>query len=235
MKPYQQVPIQDCLEPLVAIEPERFALVEPHPYQQLGAPYGGKSPFYVRAGVLAALADAQTELQHRHPGWRIQIFDAYRPVAVQQFMVDFTFNQLFEERGKTCTDLTASQREAILEKVYQFWAKPSLDPATPPPHSTGGAVDVTLVGETGEPVDMGSPIDEVSPRSYPYHFAGSAGAKEREYHQNRQLLGDIMVRAGFQRHPHEWWHFCLGDQMWAWLTNKGNSGTQIIARYGRIE
>ncbi|MCZ0900835.1 D-alanyl-D-alanine dipeptidase, partial [Microcoleus sp. HI-ES] len=38
---------------------------------------------------------------------------------------------------------------------------------------------------------------------------------------------------GFQQHPNEWWHFCLGDQMWAWLTNQNNSGSQLIARYGR--
>lgn len=90
MKPYQQVPIRECGEPLIAI-PSDFSFVSPHPYQKLGAPYGDKSPFYLRQGVVDHLLSAQETLQKIHPNWRIQIFDAYRPVTVQQFMVDYTF------------------------------------------------------------------------------------------------------------------------------------------------
>lgn len=229
MKPYQKIPIDDCKEPLVAIPLDRFAVVLPHPYQQLGAPYGGKSPFYLRQGVLDSLIQAQNYLQKQHPGWQISIFDAYRPISVQQFMVDYSFNQLVRERGLNLTDLTEAQRQTILEQVYQFWAAPSLDPATPPPHSTGAAVDVTLIDAAGKTADMGSPIDEISPRSYPDYFDRSTDPLEVQYCQNRHLLRDVMLSAGFWQHPNEWWHFCKGDQMWAWLTNQKN------ARYGRVE
>ena len=53
-KPYQRIPIQDCGEPLVPIPLEQFAIVTPHPYAALGAPYGERSPYYVRAGVCTA-------------------------------------------------------------------------------------------------------------------------------------------------------------------------------------
>jgi D-alanyl-D-alanine dipeptidase len=165
-KPYQQVPIVESGEPLVPIPGETFALVWPHPYTKLHAPYGHKSPFYLRQGVLDRLMGAQACLQASNPGWRIQIFDAYRPIAVQQFMVDYTFQQVVQERGLASATLTDPQRQEIFELVHQFWAVPSLDPATPPPHSTGAAIDVTLVDALGEPVDMGSTIDELSPRSY---------------------------------------------------------------------
>lgn len=234
MKPYQHVPIDECGESLVAIPAETFALVQPHPYAVLGAPYADKSPFYVRQGVLERLGNAQTGLQNSHPGWRIQVFDAYRPLAVQQFMVDYTFAEVVQQRGLVLEDLAEAQSREIYGQVYEFWAMPDADPTRPPPHSTGGAVDVTLVDETGQPVNMGSAIDELSPRSYPHHFASSQNDQEQQFHHLRQLLHQVMSQAGFRQHPNEWWHFCYGDQMWAWLTSQTELEFEPIARYGRI-
>ncbi len=234
MKPYQQVLITECGEPLIPIPLEQFAIASPHLYQQLGAPYGERSPFYLRATVLENLIKAQNFLQQKYPGWQIEIFDAYRPVEVQQFMVDYTLNQLAHEQGLILANLTPSQSETLLEKVYQFWAKPSFDLATPPPHSTGAAIDVTLVDNYGNPIDMGSPIDEISPRSIPDYFRNSQEPTQQKYHQHRQLLYEIMNLAGFQRHPNEWWHFSFGDQMWVWLSNQSNLNHHVTARYGRV-
>ena len=230
MKPYQQVPILECGEPLVPIPLELFAVESPHPYEKLGAPYGERSPYHLRQSVLSSLLQAQAQLQLHRPSWRIQIFDAYRPVAVQQFMVDYTFEQVVQAQGLTPTELSQAQRQAIWEQVYQIWAVPSFEDSCPPPHSTGGAVDVTLVDSTGEAVNMGSQIDELSPASHPNYFANSTDRVEQEYHAHRQLLWDVMRFAGFQRHPGEWWHFCLGDQMWAYSSTQGG----VAARYGRV-
>jgi D-alanyl-D-alanine dipeptidase len=234
LKPYKLIPIQECGEPLVAIPHETFAFVQPHPYEKLGAPYDDKSPFYVRQRVLERLLQAQHLLQASNCGWKIQIFDAYRPLAVQQFMVEHTFAKVLQQKGLTESELTEPERASILELVYEFWALPDPDLAKPPPHSTGGAVDITLVDATGQVVDMGSAIDELSSRSYPNHFATSKNAPEQTYHTHRELLNRVMIQAGFQRHPGEWWHFCYGDQMWAWLMNQTDSTFAAIARYGRV-
>jgi D-alanyl-D-alanine dipeptidase len=232
MKPYQQIPILECGEPIVPIPLEYFAVESPHPYEKLGAPYGHTSPYYLRQSVVTALITAQTALQQKHPGWRIQIFDAYRPVDVQQFMVDYTFIEAVQAQKLNPDTLSDEQRRAILQEVYQFWAVPSPNPMTPPPHSTGAAVDITLVDATGQIVDMGSAIDELSPRSHPDYYANQP---ETPYHHHRQLLRDVMYSAGFRRHPNEWWHFCLGDQMWAWLCNQENPTVTVTARYGRAQ
>lgn len=234
MKPYHQVPIQDCGEPLVAIPLEEFAAVIPHPYAMLGAPYGDRSPYCVRSGVLVALRQAQQILQQFCPGWRIQLFDAYRPVAVQQFMVEYTFADLVRQRGLTDAELSAIDRDRLLAQVFEFWAPPNLDPAAPPPHSTGAAVDVTLVDASGAVIDMGSPIDEVSVRSHPDHFATAPDPTAQGYHHHRQYLRHCFVAAGFHQHPKEWWHFSLGDQLWAWQ-HQQHTGKRAIARYGRVE
>ncbi len=235
MKPYQQIAIAECDELLVPIPLEIFAVESPHPYQQLGATYAETSPYYLRQTVLDRLIQAQEYLQSKRTNWRIQIFDAYRPVSVQQFMVDYTFTQVVEARKLSNANLSAAQRQDIWQQVYQIWAVPSLDPRTPPPHSTGAAIDITLVDDTGKTVDMGSPIDELSPASHPDYFANSSAPEQQEYHQHRQLLRDVMDFAGFARHPGEWWHFCQGDQMWAWVNNTSDPTNPVVARYGRVE
>ena len=230
MRPYHQISIIECSEPLVKIPLELFAVESPHPYQKLGANYGGHSPYYLRQSVIKNLIQAQNYLQLLHPNWYIQIFDAYRPVAVQQFMVDYSFGEALRERGLTGKELSPQQREEVWTAVYEIWAVPSLDMKTPPPHSTGAAVDITLVNDIGEVVNMGSPIDEMSDRSLPEYYIHS----HPEYHAHRQLLRDVMLKAGFQRNPREWWHFSFGDQMWAWLYNQSHPENVMTARYGRL-
>ena len=230
MRPYYQIPIIECGEPLVKIPLELFAVESPHPYQKLGANYGGHSPYYLRQSVVENLIQAQNNLQLLRPNWYIQIFDAYRPVAVQQFMVDYSFGEALRERDLTEQELSPQQREDVWKAVYEIWAVPSLDMNTPPPHSTGAAVDITIVNDLGEVVDMGSPIDEMSDRSHPEYYINS----NQKYDANRQLLRDVMLKAGFQRNPREWWHFSFGDQMWAWLYNQSHPETVTTARYGRL-
>lgn len=233
MKPYQTVTIEDCGELMVPIPENLFVLDPLHPYAKLGAPYGDRSPYFLRQGVLDALVIAHYTLQTEKSGWKIQVFDAYRPIAVQQFMVDYAFAELVRERGLQLSALEDSQRQDLWQEVYQFWAAPNSDPALPPPHSTGAAVDVTLVDNQGQPVNMGSAIDEISPRSYPDYFAPSSDPQGQAFHANRLLLKQIMLAAGFVQHPNEWWHFSLGDQMWAWQQQFQSQGT-VHARYGGV-
>lgn len=234
MKPYQQVEIEECGEPLVPIPLEEFAVVKPHPYQILGAPYGDRSPYWLRQSVVKALQQAQQQLHKAHPNWQIQVFDAYRPILVQQFMVDYTAQQLAQQQGVLLNCLDEAAKQVLLERVYQFWALPSHDPKTPPPHSTGAAIDITLINDAGQPVEMGSPIDEVSERSCPNHFQKFTDPLSQTVHRNRSLLRQCMSSAGFQQHPNEWWHFSYGDQFWAWLTYQA-TGRRPAARYGRVE
>jgi D-alanyl-D-alanine dipeptidase len=119
----------------------------------------------------------------------------------------------------------------VVEAVARFWAEPSLDPTTPPPHSTGGAVDLTLADATGRLLAMGGAIDAIGPVSEPHHYAAAAAAapaSEAAHWQHRRTrLAAVMADAGFARHPNEWWHFSHGDQLWAWSLG------ETKAHYGR--
>jgi zinc D-Ala-D-Ala dipeptidase len=234
MKPYQKIVIRECHEPLKPIPLEKFAVELPHPYEKLGAEYGERSPYCLRQGVLEALETAQFLLEKSHPGWKLKIYDAYRPVGVQQFMVDYTFDILLKKQNLTPKTVSPQQRQNIWEQVYQLWAAPSTDENTPPPHSTGAAVDLTIVNVYGKTIDMGGEIDELSERSHPDYYLESKQLDKQQYHRHRQLLDRVMTNAGFMRHPHEWWHFSLGDQMWAWLHNRQNTEELRQAYYGRV-
>ncbi len=227
MKPYQNIPISECDEPLVAIA-DGIITIDPHPYMSLGAPYGDRSPFFVRQGILERLQKSQAYLQRIRPYWQIAIFDAYRPIPVQQFMVDYSFAQLVKSKGLEINSLSEKQKNSLSAEVMKFWAIPSHDPKTPPPHSTGAAIDVTLFDAQDREVNLGSPIDEISDRSLPNYFANSSDAKEMEFHRDREFLNQVMTHSGFQRHPNEWWHFSYGDQLWAWI------GNEKIAIYGGV-
>ena len=227
MKPYQNILIADCGEPLVAIA-NQFIKIDPHPYISLGAPYGDRSPFFVRLGILERLQRSQAYLQTIRPNWHIAIFDAYRPISVQQFMVDYSFAQLAKSKGLEVLNLTEDQKNSLMAEVMKFWAIPSHDRKMPPPHSTGAAIDVTLFDADLLEINMGSPIDEISDRSLPNYFANSIDNQDIRFHSDRQLLNKVMTHSGFQRHPNEWWHFSYGDQLWAWISKKK------IAIYGGV-
>ena len=226
-KPYQNIPITECQEPLVPI-PDNVQKILPHPYISLGAPYGDRSPFFVREGVLARLEKSQAYLQTLRPHWQIAIFDAYRPIPVQQFMVDYSFIQLAESRKLEINTLSEAEKNLLMAEVIKFWAVPSHDPKTPPPHSTGAAIDVTLYNTELLEVNMGSPIDEISDRSFPDYFTTFRNSEAVNFHRDRQLLNEVMTHSGFQRHPNEWWHFSYGDQLWAWTSH------QRAAIYGAV-
>lgn len=227
-KEYRTVKIEECGEPLVAVEGPHLVLADPHPYVLAGAPYEGKSPWFLRKSVLEALNRAAENLQRVRPGWKFLLTDALRPVAVQFYMVERQLTWLAAEEGLKPEEMSEADRTRLMDKVLTLWAIPSEDPATPPPHSTGAALDVTFMDAQGKLVLMGGEIDEMGPVSLPDYYIAQATSAARRWHAHRCLLRDLLAVQGFVRHAEEWWHFSLGDQYWAWLRGKNEK-----ARFGR--
>lgn len=74
-------------------------------------------------------------------------------------------------------------------------------------HSRGAAVDVTLADADGRKLPMPCEFDEFSERAHA-HWPG--GTDEERDH--RDLLRQVMERAGFRHLAEEWWHF--DDRDW---------------------
>ena len=72
-------------------------------------------------------------------------------------------------------------------------------------HSRGSTVDLTIIdGNTGIPLDMGSPYDFFGEESWVNYENITDNQKA-----NRQLLQKFMLKFGFRNYPKEWWHFTL--------------------------
>lgn len=212
LRPY--VSINECDEGLVSAE-KQFDIFTPHPYLKEGAKYETYGPWYLREGVARKLIIAEENLKKVNPNYRLKIFDCYRPQSVQIFMREVELNKLAVREKIDLTTSSEKDRDRLIALVDSLWARPSVHPNPPPPHSTGSAVDLTVCDEDGNEIDMGSEIDEVSERSLPNYYKDKDDKLSKCYHSNRELLRQCMEDVGFYRLTHEWWHFSYGDQVWA--------------------
>lgn len=113
-------------------------------------------------------------------GYRIKIWDAYRPLHVQKHLYD-----IFPDNN--------------------FVAKPPEVPITSGfrrRHNNGMAVDITLVDENGVELEMPSEFDDFSEKASPTNPNMSEAAKK-----NINYMVNVMRSVGFEVHDDEWWHF----------------------------
>ena len=228
MKLWNKIPIKENNDKLIDI-PCDFKFINPHPYFSLGAPYKNKQTIWkLREEVVFRLIKANYFLQSKNNSFCLLIYDSWRPIEVQEFM----FNRAFSLECKKL-DIDASIKNmksypSIMKNVEKFWAYPSFDEKCPPPHSTGGALDVCLSDINGNAIEMGSDIDQMDETSKPDFFENVNNEEAVIWNSRRNLLKEIMTAFGFVQHPNEWWHFSYGDQLWAWKNKKTN------ALYGKI-
>ena len=142
-----------------------------------------------------ALKDVSRELCVM--GYRLKVFDAYRPVrAVRQFVLWGIEDTDVRMKPYFYPDL---EKQELFQTGY-ISKKSS--------HSRGSAVDLTLFDmKTGKEVDMGGPFDYFSELSHPDY----KGITEDQY-RNRMLLQKTMMRNGFVPYDCEWWHFMLDNE-----------------------
>ena len=142
-----------------------------------------------------ALKTAANELNVQ--GYRLKVFDAYRPVsAVKHFVL----------WGLEDTDVRMKPYFYPDLGKHELFTKGYI--AKQSSHSRGSAVDLTLLDmQTGKELDMGSPFDLFSEVSHPDYRGITA-----EQYENRMLLREYMIRNGFSPLDCEWWHFVLKDE-----------------------
>lgn len=130
-------------------------------------------------------------------GYRLKIFDAYRPVRAVKHFVMWGLEDL-DQRMKPFFYPDLDKRD-LFNRGYI---------ATQSTHSRGSTVDLTLLNmETGKELDMGSPFDLFDEISHP-DFRGIS----EEQFENRMILRNAMVRNGFVPFDCEWWHFTLENE-----------------------
>lgn len=141
---------------------------------------------YLQKDVAERLSKVQVYLSQLKPGFHLLIYDALRPVSVQQKMWDALDSLPPVERGKFVSN-----------------------PKNRSLHNMGAAVDLTILDQKGIPLDMGAGYDDIREIAYPsLEKQFLAEGKLTTIHiENRDLLRKIMKSQGFRQLQTEWWHF----------------------------
>ena len=155
---------------------------------------GYKAPVaYMTKEALAALAVAAQDL--RSQGYRLLIWDTYRPQKAVDNFVEWINNPKDEGDKSFYPKLKKSD---LLKGMY-IMEKSG--------HTRGSTVDLTLIKKDGSFVDMGGTFDLFSEISHPDYKKLT-----KEQKQNRKILHDAMIKAGFKGLDSEWWHFTLENE-----------------------
>lgn len=141
-------------------------------------------------------------------GCRFLVYDGWRPYAVQHRLYCDYFCTLGLDDAHAQWSV-----QQLRQKAGEFVAFPRRGEEFSYAHSSGGAVDLTILGKDGNLWEMGSGFDEFSPRSHTDYYERRDPALPEA--QNRRFLQKILTEQGFVNLPEEWWHFDFGNKNWA--------------------
>lgn len=155
--------------------------------------YDGLKKAYLPCEVATHLCNAQFYLKQFNKNYSLVIFDAVRPLHLQQLMWD------------------SLKIEPNLK--YNYLAPPYQESL----HNYGCAVDLSIINiSTNKTLDMGTEFDAFTKLSQPAYEWQFLKTKElsNEAFENRQLLRRVMHLAKFYPITSEWWHFnyCTKEQ-----------------------
>jgi len=159
--------------------------------------------YKVRKGVLKKLIEAHTYLP---AGMNFLVIESFRPLSIQA--------RYFSEYSD---ELKKSHTEWDEKKIYSEASKYVAPPEIIPPHSTGGAIDLTLCDGNGKELDMGTRLNADPEESNNACFTLAENISD-EARANRKILIDALSKASFVNYPTEWWHWSYGDRYWAYMT-----------------
>jgi zinc D-Ala-D-Ala dipeptidase len=149
--------------------------------------YGSFTNAYLQKTPAEGLQKAQKYLQEINPNYTLIVYDAARPLHIQQVLWD------------ALDSIPPAKRKDFVA-----------DPAEGSIHNYGCAVDLSIFDlETKKPLNMGTAYDFFGPLAYPKlerKFSAS-GELTEEALLNRKLLRKVMALGGFDPITSEWWHF----------------------------
>lgn len=181
----ERVPIEENDEPLVSL----VGAIKLYPvYSWLGFRHMPAVP-RLRTGVLERLQQASAQLPS---DFELVIIDGHRTRAFQEELLAYY--------------------QAQTSQVLDAFVSDPTSTTVVPPHTTGGAVDLTL-GWRGAVLGLGTDFDCFAAESAPAAFEESdVGGSARDL---RRLLASVLSNVEMTVIESEWWHWSYGDQHWA--------------------
>lgn len=160
----------------------------------------------LRTSVAESLIEVAKSLQFATYGQiTLKVVDGYRALEDQKRLFDACMDEFMRENP-----------HASFEQVWEQVTQVVADPKLTPPHSTGGAIDVTLVYTNSQKeLDMGCPVNDTREKAATWCCDLTP---EQQY--NRLLLVGAMTSGGFNNLATEFWHYSIGDPYHALYNNQ---------------
>jgi zinc D-Ala-D-Ala dipeptidase len=141
-----------------------------------------------------ALAGVARDLAAR--GLVLKVFDCYRPLRAVANFVRWAHD--LKDQSTRAEFYPHVDKRMLFRDGYI---------ASRSGHSRGSTIDLTLMRADDSELDMGTPFDFFSSKSWTGDSSVSA-----EQHANRMLLAAAMQHRGFRGYAKEWWHFTLRNE-----------------------
>ncbi len=199
-----KIPIKDNGEKIVFIKdliPE--IIIKVPKYIECEGNKFVKQTLMVRIGVAKRLKIAQKLLPQ---GYKILLRCGYRSIKIQKEIYQKTYNKI-----------KCGHPDWSLDKLREETSKFVAPLDIVPPHSTGGAVDISIIGNNGKQLDMGT---KIGADMHLEKTMTNSNSVSNIVKMNRKILIKVMEKAGFVNYPTEWWHWSFGDRYWAAVLNK---------------
>jgi D-alanyl-D-alanine dipeptidase len=162
------------------------------------------------------VAERLCQAAHALPsGYRLAIVEGWRPPYIQE--------RMYKTGWQRIAEMHPEWSDAAIRRTVNRYSAP-MNRRVPPPHTTGGAVDLALVDLDGKMLDHHSPYEPFDPKGFHANPPGLSEMAQR----TRQILYDALTSAGITNYPSEYWHWSYGDQGWAYR------GGHTHAIYGPI-
>lgn len=190
----RRIKIVECGEPLVDFLEACPLLVQDRPR------FNYRRETLVRESVAGFLDQATRQLPE---GYRMAIIEGWRAPHIQQ--------RMYLAGWKRLSDKHPDWSETKLRRMTNRFTAP-LGTRVPPPHSTGGAVDVVLIRDDGSYHDHIKPFEQLDINC----FAFDAPGLGEEARRTRAVLKAAFAGTGMTNYPSEYWHWSYGDQGWAY-------------------
>lgn len=170
-------------------------------------PYNSELPtdsLHVREALAHKLQAAQKNLNGEY---KLMLVEGLRPLTLQTAY----FNEYAGELRRVHPHWSELQ---LYTEASKYIAPPDITP----PHSTGGAIDLTLCTPDGVELDMGAPLNSTPEETANAVFTHT-DTLSPEAKQHREILCHALNSVGLVNYPYEYWHWSYGDRYWAYVTN----------------
>ncbi|WP_042380014.1 M15 family metallopeptidase [Streptacidiphilus melanogenes] len=192
------VQVEECREPLVDLREDGRLVVD----RRKVDPEGWYA--HLRRSLLERLVSANQQLARQR--LQLLVVEGYRPLEVQaRYWADYQ-RQLTELHP-------AWPPQQIHHAAARYVSPPELAP-----HSTGGAVDLTLADWEGRELDLGTRVNASPEESAGACYTWAANVP-MEARDRRVTLAQALTTVGLVNYPTEWWHWSLFERYHAFMNS----------------